>query len=399
MKLSKLMTRLGTESAFEMLAKAKALEAQGKNIVHLEIGEPDFNTPSNICERGKKAIDEGWTHYCPASGIKEARAAVAEYVAKTRSIKAAPEQVVLTPGAKPAIVFTILALADPGDEVIIPNPTYPIYESATYFAGAKPVPLALREEKGFDLDLKELEAALNGRTKLIVINSPANPTGGVMAEKTFDKIAAMLKKFPDVMVLSDEIYSRIVYEGKHRSIAEWPGMRDRTIIIDGMSKTYAMTGWRLGYAVAPVELAKAMDKLAINMHSCTASMVQIAGIEAISGPQGDVDKMVAEFRRRREVIIKGLTSIPGFTCIRPRAAFYAFPNVKALGLKAKELAEFILYEANVSCLGGTAFGNFGEGYLRFSYANSVENIDEAVRRIKEALPRLKAKPQAAARKG
>ncbi|MBI4679069.1 MAG: pyridoxal phosphate-dependent aminotransferase [Elusimicrobia bacterium] len=396
MKLSKLMSRLGTESAFEMLAKAKALEAQGKKIVHLEIGEPDFDTPLNIRERGKKAIDEGWTHYCPASGIKEARAAVAEYVAKTRGIPVAPEEVVMAPGAKPVIVFTILALADPGDEVIVPNPTYPIYESATCFAGAKVVPLALREENGFDLDLGELADALNSKTRILVLNSPANPTGGVVAEATFEKLARLLKRFPQVVVLSDEIYSRIIYEGEHRSIAQFPGMRERTVIIDGMSKTYAMTGWRLGYAVAPKELAQAFDKLAINTYSCTASMVQMAGIEALVGPQEDIAKMVAEFRRRREVIIKGLTSIPGVTCTMPKAAFYAFPNVKALGVKkVKELADFILHDANVSCLPGTAFGCFGEGYLRFSYANSVENINEAIRRIKEALPRLKSKVPAA----
>ncbi|MBI5622938.1 MAG: pyridoxal phosphate-dependent aminotransferase [Elusimicrobia bacterium] len=392
MKLSKLMTRIGTESAFEMLAKAKALEAKGKSIVHLEIGEPDFDTPKNIREAGKKAIDQGWTHYCPAAGIKDARAAVAEYLSKTRSIKVSPEEIVLAPGAKPVIVFTILALAEPGDEVIVPNPTYPIYESATYFAGAKLVPLALREENGFDLDLGELEKVLSSKTKVLVLNSPANPTGGVVAEATFEKLAKMLRKYPDVTVLSDEIYSRLVYEGTHHSISQFPGMRERTVIVDGMSKTYAMTGWRLGYAAAPKELVAAMEKLAINTYSCTASMVQMAGIEALTGTQADVDKMVAEFRRRREVIIQGLTSIPGVTCRMPKAAFYAFPNVKALGVpKVKELADFILYEAGVSCLPGTSFGCFGEGYLRFSYANSVENINEAVRRIKEALPRLKGK--------
>ena len=386
MKLAQWMSRLGTETSFEVLAKAKALEAKGKDIVHLEIGEPDFDTPANIRERAKKAIDEGWTHYGPAAGIAEARAAVAEHLSKTRGVNVLPEEVIITPGGKSIICSAMMALLGPGDEAIFPNPGYPIYESLIDFVGAKAVPIHLREENDFNLDLKELEASLSPRTRMLVLNSPANPTGGVMGADALEKIAALLTRYPDVMVLTDEIYSRIIYEGTHHSILSVPGFKERTILLDGLSKAYAMTGWRLGYAAAPKELVTAMARLATNSHSCTATFVQVAAIEALLGPQDSVDKMVAEFRRRRDVIVKGLNALPGFSCRLPKAAFYAFPNVTKAGFKSSQaLADLFMDKAGVACLPGTSFGSAGEGYLRFSYANSVENIEKALGQMKAAL--------------
>lgn len=388
MRLAQSYSRLGTETAFEVLVRARALEAQGRKIVHLEIGEPDFDTPKNITEAAKKALDEGWTHYGPSAGLPQTRKAVAEYVNKTRGMDYAPEETVIVPGGKPIIFFTILALLDAGDEVIYPNPGFPIYESMINYAGGKAVPLPIREENGFDFDPDEFERLLTPKTKLVILNSPANPTGGVMAEKTMDRVAAALKKFPGAMVLTDEIYSRVLYGGTHRSIAALPGMKERCIILDGFSKTWAMTGWRLGYGVGPKWLIDAIAKLATNDHSCVASFAQIAAIEALQGPQDAVTAMVAEFRRRRDVIVKGLNAIPGITCLTPSASFYVFPNVKATGMKSKALADALLAEAGVACLPGTSFGSFGEGYLRFSYANSVENIETALAAIRAALPKI-----------
>jgi aspartate aminotransferase len=388
MKLAQSYSRLGTETAFEVLARARALEAQGRKIIHLEIGEPDFDTPNNIRDAAKKALDDGYTHYGPAAGLPEARKAVAEYVAKTRGIKVKPEETILVPGGKPVIFFTILALIDAGDEVIYPNPGFPIYESMINYVGGKAVPLPIREENGFDFDPAEFERLLSPKTKLVILNSPANPTGGVMAEATMNRVAAALKKYPDAMVLTDEIYSRVIYKGKHRSIMSLPGMQERCILLDGFSKTWAMTGWRLGYGVGPKWLIDAMAKLATNDHSCVASFAQIAAIEALNGPQDSVTAMVKEFKRRRDVIVKGLNSLPGFTCLTPEASFYVFPSIKGTGLKSKALADALLDQAGVACLPGTSFGSFGEGYLRFSYANSVENIEKALAAMKQALPKL-----------
>ena len=379
------MKRLGTETAFEVLAKARALEAKGKTIVHLEIGEPDFDTPVNIRNAAKKALDDGFTHYGPASGLPQARAAVAKYVSATRGIEVSPDNVVITPGGKPIMYFAITACVDEGDEVIYPNPGFPIYESVIEFIGAKAVPLALKEEKGFSFDIEDLKKLITPKTRMLILNSPQNPTGGVLSENDLRQIADLARKH-DLIVLSDEIYSRIVYDGfRHHSIAALPGMQERTIILDGFSKTYAMTGWRLGYGVMPEQLAKLVTQLQINATSCTSSFSQIACIEALQGPQGDVDRMVAEFKHRRDVIVAGLNAIPGIRCHKPLGAFYVFPNITGTGRQSKELAEGLLNDAGVACLSGTAFGKYGEGYLRFSYANSVENIEKALDRIAKVL--------------
>ena len=384
MKLAARMKRLGTETAFEVLAKARKLEAQGKNIVHLEIGEPDFDTPRNICAAAKKAIDDGWTHYGPSAGLPDARAAVAEYIQRSRGVKAEPEDVVITPGGKPVMFYLILALVDEGDEVVYPNPGFPIYESMINFVGGKPVPIPIREENDFNFDLAELETLLTPKTKLLILNSPANPTGGVLKADEIERIAKTLSRFPDVAVLSDEIYSELLYEGRHHSIAALPGMKDRTVILDGFSKTFAMTGWRAGYGVCPKWLAPHIARLMTNSNSCTASFTQRACIDALTGPMDEVKRMLAEFKKRRDVIVKGLNEIPGFSCKTPKGAFYVFPNVKNTGLSSQELSDYLLNEAGVACLSGTCFGMHGEGYLRFSYANSVENIRKALERIKKA---------------
>ncbi len=379
------MSRLGTETAFEVLAKARALEARGKHIIHLEIGEPDFDTPLNIKDAAKKALDEGFTHYGPAAGLPQARSAVAEHVSRTRGIHVRPEHVVITPGAKPIMFFAILACIDEGDEVIYPNPGFPIYESAVEFVGAKAVPLRLREEKGFSFDAEDLRRLVTPRTRMVILNSPQNPTGGILWESDIRAIAEIVKEH-NLLVLSDEIYDRILYDGtKAFSIASLPGMQDRTIILDGFSKTFAMTGWRLGYGVMPEELAKLVAQLQVNSTSCTSSFSQVAGIEALTGPQNDVDRMVEEFRRRRDIIVDGLNAIPGIRCHKPLGAFYVFPNITGTGLTSRELADRLLNDAGVACLSGTAFGRFGEGYLRFSYANSIPNIEQALVRIERAL--------------
>jgi len=390
MRLAQSFSRLGTETAFEVLARARALEAQGRKIVHLEIGEPDFDTPANIRDAAKKALDAGYTHYGPSAGLPEARAAVAEYVTRTRGVAYAPEETILVPGGKPIIFFTVLALIEPGDEVIYPNPGFPIYESMINYVGGKPVPLPIREERDFDFDPAEFEKLLTPKTKLVILNSPANPTGGVMTKETMDRVARSLAKFPDAMLLTDEIYSRVVYEGTHHSLLSYPGMKERSILLDGFSKTWAMTGWRLGYGAGPKWLIDAIAKLATNDHSCVSSFSQIAAIEALNGPQDSVTQMVAEFKKRRDVIVKGLNALPGITCKTPSAAFYVFPNITGTGMKSKALADALLNEAGVACLPGTSFGAFGEGYLRFSYANSVENIEKALAAMKVALPKLSA---------
>lgn len=390
MRLAKSFSRLGTETAFEVLARARALEAQGRKIVHLEIGEPDFDTPANIREAAKKAIDAGHTHYGPSAGLPDTRKAIAEYVSKSRGVSYAAEETVIVPGGKPIIFFTILALVEPGDEVIYPNPGFPIYESMINYVGGKPVPLPIREELDWDFDAAEFEKLLTPKTKLVILNSPANPTGGVMTKETMDRVAKALAKFPDAMLLADEIYSRIVYEGKHLSLLAYPGMKERTILLDGFSKTWAMTGWRLGYGVGPKWLIDAIAKLSTNDHSCVPAFSQYAAIEALTGPQDSVTAMVAEFKRRRDVIVKGLNALPGVTCKTPKAAFYVFPSIKGTGLKSKALSDALLAEAGVACLPGTSFGAMGEGYLRFSYANSVANIETALASMKAALPKLSA---------
>jgi aspartate aminotransferase len=379
---------LGTETAFEVLAKAKALEKQGKNIIHLEIGEPDFDTPQNIKEAAVKALYSGYTHYVPAAGIPELREAIAEYVSKTRSIPVDPEEVVVTPGAKPIMFFAILACVNPGEEVLYPNPGFPIYESMINFVGAKPVPIPLKEEDDFSIDHEYVKEKISKKTKMIILNSPENPTGGVLTKEDLKVIADCIAHRNDVIVLSDEVYSRIIYEETHESIASLPGMKEKTIILDGFSKTYAMTGWRLGYGVMRKNLAEKITQLMINSNSCTCAFVQIAGIEALKGPQDFVDRMVAEFRKRREIIVEGLNRIKGITCKKPKGSFYVFPNITGTGMRSSELSDYLLNEAGVAVLSGTAFGEYGEGYLRMSFANSAENIKEALKRIETALEKL-----------
>lgn len=387
MRFAERIKSLGTETAFEVLAKAKALEAEGKEIIHLEIGEPDFDTPKNIKEAAIRALNEGYTHYTPSAGLMKARETVARYISQTRGIEVSPEEVVITPGGKPVMFFAILALIDPGDEVIYPNPAYPIYESVVNFIGGKPVPIHLREENDFRLDTDELKAAVTPRTKMIIINSPHNPTGGVLTKGDLEAIADLAQRH-DLWVLSDEIYSRIIYSGDHISIASLSGMKERTILLDGFSKTYAMTGWRLGYGVMEVSLAVQIARLMTNCNSCTASFTQVAGIEGLHGPQDEVERMVAEFRERREVIVEGLNSIPGISCRLPRGAFYAFPNITAIGWDCKKLADSLLEEAGVAVLPGTSFGKYGDGYLRLSYANSVGNIRKGLERIRDFVTRI-----------
>src|SRR3954466_10385357 len=380
LRLAKRMARLGTETAFEVLVKAKALEGQGRDIIHLEIGEPDFDTPSNIIEAGCDALRKGFTHYGPSAGMMELREVIAEYVAETRGVNVTPEEVVVVPGGKPIIFFSILALAEEGDEVIYPNPGFPIYESMINYVGAKAVPIRLREEMDFRLDVNELAGLINERTKLIILNSPQNPTGGVLEKKDIDGIARAIGDH-DTMVLTDEIYSRLIFEGEHHSIMSVEGMKERCILLDGFSKTYAMTGWRMGYGVMRADLAAHVARLMTNSSSCTASFTQIAGVEALRGPQESVDRMCAEFKKRRDVMVAGLNKIKGFSCLSPKGAFYVFPNISGTGWPSKKLADALLEEAGVAGLSGTAFGDFGEGYLRFSVANSIENIEKAVERI------------------
>ena len=388
MEFADRMDRLGTESAFEVLAKAKGLEAQGRDIVHLEIGQPDFITPANICEAAFKAMKDGHTGYGPSAGLLEFREVIAEHISETRGIAIHPDEVTVTPGAKPIIFFTILALVDEGDEVIYPNPGFPIYESVIDFIDAKAVPLPLREEVGFRFRIEDLEDAISDRTKLLIINSPQNPTGGTLEKSDLEAIAELATKH-DFYVLTDEVYSRILYEGVHDSLISLPGMKERTILLEGHSKTYAMTGWRLGYGVAPVELADKITQLTINSNSCTATFTQFAGMEALTGPQDFVHDMVTEFRLRRDAIVDGLNAIEGVSCIKPLGAFYVFPNVSQLPLSCQDLSDYLLEDAGVAVLPGTAFGKYGDGYLRLSYANSLENIQEALARMDSAISRIR----------
>jgi aspartate aminotransferase len=375
---------LGLEGAFDVLQRAQALESQGKHIIHLEIGQPDFETPPNVIAAGKRAIDDGYTHYGPPLGLPQLREAVAEYVSNTRSVSVASARAVITPGAKPIMFFAMLALLEPGDEVIYANPGFPIYESLIRFCRAVPVPIPLIETRGFSFDLDIFAQKLSPRTRLVILNSPHNPTGGVIPAEDIRAIAD-LTRGRNLTILSDEIYSRIYYAAPPLSIASLPGMLDQTIILDGFSKTYSMTGWRLGYGIVPEPLVPAMNKLMVNSASCTAGFTQIAGVEALRGPQDAVDRMVAEFRRRRDVFVAGLNRIPGFRCPIPEGAFYAFPNIEGTGRTAKQLADHLLNEAGVACLAGTAFGEYGENYLRFSIASSQENLEEALRRIESSL--------------
>ena len=381
MRLADRMSRLGTETAFDCLCRAKALECR-MDVVHLEIGEPDFDTPKHIREAAKKAIDEGYTHYGPSAGLPELRAAVAKYSERLRGVHVNPDQVVITPGGKPVMAFAIMALVEEDDEVIYPNPGFPIYESLINYMEGTPVPIRLREERDFRLDAEELASLVNPRTKLIIINSPQNPTGGVLTREDLRLIAETAVKH-NVWVLADEIYAEILYEGKFESISQFPEVRERLIILDGFSKTFAMTGWRVGYGIMPVQLAEKLARIQTNMNSCTSTFSQRACIEALTGPRTEIDQMLGEFKKRRDFIVKGLSEIPGFRCKLPQGAFYAFPNVEGTGIDCEVLARRILDEKGVACLAGTCFGKYGDGFLRFSYANSVENIAKALPRIKE----------------
>jgi aspartate aminotransferase len=378
--LAERMGRLGTEGAFEVLARARQLEAQGRNIVHLEIGEPDFPTAGHIVEAGVRALHDGWTHYGPPSGLPKLREAIAQDASRRRGISVDPADVVVTPGAKPIMFFIILALVERGDEVLYPNPGFPIYESMIRFVDARPVPYGLGEERGFDIDIEALIAKITGRTKLIILNSPHNPTGGVISRQALANLAIALEG-RESFVLSDEIYNRLIYEGEHTCLAQFPGLKERTIILDGFSKAYAMTGWRLGYGIMRPDLAQQVALLMTNSNSCTASFTQVAALEALRGDQSCVDRMLSEFRDRRSVIVDGLNRIPGFRCPCPHGAFYAFPNITGTRRDSRGLAAALLEEAGVACLSGTAFGAWGEGYLRFSFANSVENIRRALDRV------------------
>ena len=384
MKIAERMSRIGVETAFEVLVRARALEAQGRDIIHLEIGEPDFDTPRHIVEAGKQALDQGWTHYGPTQGLPELREAIASYICRTRGIRVGAENVCVVPGGKPIIFFPLMALVEPGDEVIYPNPGFPIYESMINFLGAKPVPIPLVEDRGFSFDLNVLKDSLSSKTKMLILNSPHNPTGGVIPAVDVRAIADMVRD-RDLMILSDEIYTRIYFEEEPLSITTLPGMLEKTIILDGFSKTYAMTGWRMGYGVMPTWLVDPVNKLMVNSNSCTASFTQRAGIAALNGPQDDVKKMVEEFRKRRDAFCAGLNTLPGFRCAIPGGAFYAFPNVQGTGWKSKDLADALLQKAGVACLSGTAFGEYGDGYLRFSIANSYEKLMDAVERIRKFL--------------
>ncbi len=382
LRLASRMSRLGTETAFEVLNRARALEKQGKEIIHLEIGEPDFDTPANVVEAGVDALRRGWTHYGPSAGLPELRQTIADYVSRTRKVPVSSDEVVVVPGGKPIIFFTILALIESGDEVLYPNPGFPIYESMVNYSVGKGIPIPLREERDFAVDVKELASLITDHTRLIILNSPHNPTGGVLTRKDIFEIAEAIGD-RNILVLSDEIYSRLIYDGEHFSIMSVPGFKDRTILLDGFSKTYAMTGWRLGYGVMRADLASQIAKLVTNANSCTASFTQMAGIEAVRGDQSSVDKMSNEFRRRRDAFVAGLNKIKGFSCRMPKGAFYTFPNITKTGWSSKKLADALLEQAGVAALAGTAFGAYGEGYLRFSVANSLENLNKALSRIEE----------------
>ena len=387
MKLAERMHKLKAEGAYVMLARAQALESQGREIIHLEIGQPDFDTVPSAALAGIRAIATGLTRYNPPLGIPALRAAVATEISRTRGVEIGPQNVVIMPGGKPGIFFPMLALVEPGDEVIYPDPGFPTYESVTRFLGAVPRPVPLLEENGFSFDMAAFEQSLSDRTRLIILNSPSNPTGSIIPRRDLERIAEAARAH-DAWVLSDEIYSRLVYDGEHTSIISLPGMLERTVLLDGFSKIYAMTGWRLGYGVMPADVAEAMGPLLTHSISCTATFTQHAGLAALTGPQDAVDRMIAQFRLRRDTIVEGLNAIPGITCQKPQGAFYAFPNVKSFGQTSAEMAIHLLDQAGVAVLPGTAFGRYGEGYLRLSYANSLENIERALVRIGDALEKL-----------
>ncbi|MCH8288271.1 MAG: pyridoxal phosphate-dependent aminotransferase [Candidatus Marinimicrobia bacterium] len=380
MYLADRTNRLGTETAFEVLARARALEAQGRSVIHLEIGEPDFDTPRHIIDAAHKALDDGWTHYGPASGDMELKEAVVKEILSTRRVEVGVDNIVVTPGAKPIMFFAILACIEEEDEVIYPNPGFPIYESMINFIGAKAIPIMLREEMDFSFDVNELSDLISDKTRMIILNSPQNPTGGVIPKEDLEAIATLVAD-RDIIVLTDEVYSRMVYDGEHNSILSLDGMKEKTILIEGFSKTYAMTGWRLGYGVMPENIADMVTKFMVNCNSCTASFTQRAGIQALNGSQEDSINMVEAFRKRREVIVNGLNEISGISCKMPKGAFYVFPNIKETGLSSQEAEDKFLNEAGVASLKGTSFGANGEGYVRLSYANSTENIKEALNRI------------------
>ena len=389
-KLATALERLGTETAFEVLARAKALEATGKRVIHLEIGEPDFDTAPHIVEAAAKALRDGQTHYCPAPGIPALREAAANHLTAHRGIDVHPDSIVVTPGAKPFLFFGILATCNPGDEVIYPNPGFPIYESAIKWAGATPVPLPLTEETDFAFTAEDLRSRMTSKTKMVILNSPANPTGGYISKQLNAEIAAVLADH-DCWILSDEVYSEMLWGGaEHDTIAGHQGLQDRTILLDGFSKTFAMTGWRLGYASLPEPLREPITRLIINSVSCTAPATQLAGVAALTGPRTEIDAMMAEFDRRRVAVVEGLNSLPGVSCRDPKGAFYAFPNVKGTGQDSRVVADRLLQEAGVAVLSGTAFGDYGDGYLRLSYANSMENIQEAIEAMRGLLQEMTA---------
>src|SRR6478736_4000981 len=382
LRVASRMSTIGTESAFEVSARARALEAQGHSIIHLQIGEPDFDTPAHVREAAKRALDEGQTHYPPFPGIPALREAIAADVAARKGVRADPSQVFVTVGGKGVMLYAILGLVDPGDEVIVPDPGYPIYESLTRFVGATAVPIPIRMENQFRLDVEELARLITPRTRLLIINSPANPTGGVLTRTDLEQIAELAIRH-DLWVVADEIYGRILYDGaEHVSIASLPGMAERTIVLDGFSKTFAMTGWRMGYAIVPESLVKVYGQLIINTISGVATFAQVGAVEALVGPQDDVDAMVVEFKARRDLIVDGLNAIPGIECRKPLGAFYVFPSIAGVGLSGADLAERLLHEAGVCVLAGSAFGVYGDDHIRISYANSQENLLEALRRIR-----------------
>ncbi|MCH7800151.1 MAG: pyridoxal phosphate-dependent aminotransferase [Chloroflexi bacterium] len=382
MKLARRMSRLGTETAFEVLAKARALEAEGMNVIHLEIGEPDFETPSNVIDAGTNALNNGFTHYNPSPGFDDLRDRIAQEISSTRGISVTGDHVVVTPGGKPIMFFVILALVDQGDEVLYPNPGFPIYESMIKFVGGVPVPMRLHESRDFGIDVDEVASQITDRTTLMIVNSPNNPCGSIINTEDLEKLANLAKEH-DLTVLSDEIYSRFLYEGEHHSVTSFPDMRERSIILDGFSKAYAMTGWRIGYGVMPLEIVEPISKLVTNSVSCTASFTQMAALEALNGSQDASNEMVAEFKKRRDIIVAGLNDISGIRCAMPPGAFYVFPNIEGTGMTSQRFANELLTEAGVACLAGESFGVYGRGYARFSFANSVENIELALDRIKK----------------
>ena len=390
MRLASRMELIGTETAFEAAARARALEATGREVIHLEVGEPDFDTPANVREAAKGALDAGATHYAPFPGIPELRAAIADDFSARRGMAVTPDHVFVTVGGKGVMYYAIMALVDPGDEVIVPDPGYPIYASVTRFVGGTAVAIPIRQDNDFRLDIDELVSLVTPKTRMIVLNSPANPTGGVLTREDLERIAALARE-RDLVVLSDEIYSRILYEGEHVSIATLPGMADRTIVLDGFSKTYAMTGWRLGYAIVPESLAFAFGRLIINSVSSATTFAQVGAVEALRGPQDAVDAMVAEFRARRDLVVDGLNSLPGVTCLRPKGAFYVFPDVSGTGRTGDEIAHMLLHEAGVSVLSGTAFGEVGVNHIRLSYATSRTQISRAIEKMRGALEPVTAR--------